>query len=68
MILLPLIILGGTKYPCSSYFLFNLVRTASVDISYKPPLPVMRFIPAGGIREEVPDRSVFKVVLIVGVL
>jgi formylglycine-generating enzyme required for sulfatase activity len=52
---------------CFSGSLFNLVRAAPVDITEKSTRPVRQFITAGGPGEQVPDRSVFKIVLIDGI-
>ncbi|MEJ2099662.1 MAG: caspase family protein, partial [Desulfobacterales bacterium] len=52
---------------CFSGSLFNVVRSAPVDISEKSALPVRQFITAGGAGEQVPDQSVFKVVFLRGI-
>ena len=52
---------------CFSGSLFNLVRAAPVDITEKSIQPVRQFITAGGAGEQVPDKSVFKVVLLDGI-
>jgi hypothetical protein len=52
---------------CFSGSLFNLVRAAPVDITEKSIQPVRQFITAGGAGEQVPDKSVFKVVLLNGI-
>jgi hypothetical protein len=49
---------------CFSGSLFNMVRAAPVNISEKSALPVRQFITAGAAGEQVPDRSVFKVVFL----
>jgi len=52
---------------CFSGSLFNLVRAAPVDINEKSASPVRQFITAGGAGEQVPDRSVFKMVFLDGI-
>jgi len=52
---------------CFSGSLFNLVRAAPVDITEKSAQPVRQFITAGGVGEQVPDRSVFKIVFLDGI-
>jgi uncharacterized caspase-like protein len=52
---------------CFSGSLFNLVRAVPVDITEKSALPVRQFITAGAAGEQVPDRSVFKIVLLDGI-
>ena len=52
---------------CFSGALFNLVRAAPVDITEKSTRPVRQFITAGGAGEQVPDRSVFKIVFLDGI-
>jgi len=52
---------------CFSGSLFNLVRAAPVDITEKSGKPVRQFITAGGAGEQVPDRSVFKIVFLDGI-
>ena len=52
---------------CFSGSLFNLVRAAPMDISEKSARPVRQFITAGGAGEQVPDRSVFKIVFLDGI-
>jgi len=52
---------------CFSGSLFNLVRAAPVDITEKSTRPVRQFITAGGPGEQVPDRSVFKIVFLDGI-
>ena len=52
---------------CFSGSLFNVVRSAPVDISEKSALPVRQFITAGSAGEQVPDQSVFKVVFLRGI-
>ena len=42
--------------------IFNLVRAAPVDITEKSTRPVRQFITAGEAGEQVPDKSVFKIV------
>ena len=51
---------------CFSGSLFNVVRAAPVDISEKSARPVRQFITSGEAGEQVPDRSVFKVVFLQG--
>ncbi len=53
---------------CFSGSLFNLVRAAPVDISEKSARPVRQFITAGEAGEQVPDRSVFKIVFLDGIM
>jgi formylglycine-generating enzyme required for sulfatase activity len=52
---------------CFSGSLFNLVRAAPVDITEKSARPVRQFITAGGPGEQVPDRSIFKIVFLDGI-
>jgi tetratricopeptide (TPR) repeat protein len=52
---------------CFSGSLFNLVRAAPVDISEKSARPVRQFITAGGAGEQVPDKSIFKIVFLDGI-
>lgn len=52
---------------CFSGSLFNLVRAAPADITEKSIRPVRQFITAGGAGEQVPDRSVFKIVFLDGI-
>jgi tetratricopeptide (TPR) repeat protein len=52
---------------CFSGSLFNLVRAAPVDISEKSARPVRQFITAGEAGEQVPDKSVFKIVFLDGI-
>ncbi len=52
---------------CFSGSLFNLVRAAPVDITEKSARPVRQFVTAGGAGEQVPDRSVFKIVFLDGI-
>jgi uncharacterized caspase-like protein len=52
---------------CFSGSLFDLVRAAPVDITEKSTRPVRQFITAGGAGEQVPDRSVFKIVFLDGI-
>jgi len=52
---------------CFSGSLFNLVRAAPVDITEKSAKPVRQFITAGGPGEQVPDRSIFKIVFLDGI-
>jgi uncharacterized caspase-like protein len=52
---------------CFSGSLFNIVRAPPVAISEKSALPVRQFITAGAAGEQVPDRSVFKVVFLQGI-
>ncbi len=51
---------------CFSGSLFALSRAAPTDISEKSAKPVRQFMTAGGADETVPDRSIFKVVLLQG--
>ena len=53
---------------CFSGSLFTLVRAAPVDISEKSVRPVMQFITAGEAGEQVPDKSVFKIVFLDGIM
>jgi hypothetical protein len=52
---------------CFSGSLFNMVRAAPVDITEKSAKPVRQFITAGEAGEQVPDRSVFKIVFLDGI-
>jgi formylglycine-generating enzyme required for sulfatase activity len=52
---------------CFSGSLFNLVRAAPMDITEKSANPVRQFITAGGAGEQVPDRSIFKIVFLDGI-
>lgn len=52
---------------CFSGSLFNLVRAAPKDVSEKSARPVRQFITAGGAGEQVPDKSIFKIVFIDGI-
>jgi formylglycine-generating enzyme required for sulfatase activity len=52
---------------CFSGSLFNLLRAAPVDITEKSAKPVRQFITAGSAGEQVPDRSVFKIVFLDGI-
>ncbi len=52
---------------CFSGSLFDLVRAAPVGISERSAKPVRQFITAGAAGEEVPDRSVFKIVFLDGI-
>jgi hypothetical protein len=52
---------------CFSGSLFNLVRAAPTDITEKSTRPVRQFITAGAAGEQVPDRSVFKIVFLDGI-
>jgi len=51
---------------CFSGSLFSLVRAVPEDITEKSMLPVRQFITAGTEEESVPDRSMFKRCLILG--
>jgi hypothetical protein len=51
---------------CFSGSLFNIVRAVPDDITEKAALPVRQFITAGMEDERVPDRSMFKRVLLNG--
>ncbi|MBN2123544.1 MAG: DUF1566 domain-containing protein [Deltaproteobacteria bacterium] len=51
---------------CFSGSLFALVRALPRDISEKSVLPVRQYITAGSEKEEVPDRSMFKRCLLLG--
>ena len=53
---------------CFSGSLFSLVRAAPTDISEKSTRSVRQFITAGEAGEQVPDKSVFKVVFLDGVI
>jgi tetratricopeptide (TPR) repeat protein len=53
---------------CFSGSLFNLVRAAPVDITEKSVRPVRQFITAGAAGEQVPDKSVFKIVFLDGIM
>jgi len=53
---------------CFSGSLFNLVRAAPTDISEKSTRFVRQFITAGEAGEQVPDKSVFKLVFLDGVI
>ena len=52
---------------CFSGSLFNMVRAAPVDITEKSARPVRQFITAGEAGEQVPDKSVFKIVFLEGI-
>jgi len=52
---------------CFSGSLFGLVRAAPVDISEKSSRAVRQFITAGEAGEQVPDRSIFKIVFLDGI-
>ena len=52
---------------CFSGSLFGLVRAAPVDITEKSARPVRQFITAGEAGEQVPDKSVFKIVFLDGI-
>ena len=52
---------------CFSGSLFSLVRAAPVDITEKSARPVRQFITAGEAGEQVPDKSVFKIVFLDGI-
>ncbi len=52
---------------CFSGSLFSLVRAAPVDITEKSVRPVRQFITAGEAGEQVPDKSVFKIVFLDGI-
>ena len=51
---------------CFSGSLFNLVRAAPDDITEKSGMPVRQYITAGREDESVPDRSMFKRCLLIG--
>jgi len=51
---------------CFSGSIFNLVRTPPQDISEKSTLPVRQYITAGREDEQVPDKSIFKRCLMIG--
>jgi tetratricopeptide (TPR) repeat protein len=51
---------------CFSGALFTLVRAVPADITEKTTLPVRQFITAGKEDEEVPDRSMFKRLFMIG--
>jgi uncharacterized caspase-like protein len=51
---------------CFSGSLFNIVRAVPYDITEKAALPVRQYITAGSEDEQVPDRSMFKRVLLNG--
>ncbi len=53
---------------CFSGSLFNLVRAAPVDITEKSARPVRQFITAGEAGEQVPDKSIFKIVFLDGIM
>ncbi len=52
---------------CFSGSLFSLTRAAPTDITEKSARPVRQFITAGEAGEQVPDRSVFKIVFLNGI-
>ena len=52
---------------CFSGSLFSLVRAAPVDITEKSSRPVRQFITAGETGEQVPDKSIFKIVFLDGI-
>ncbi len=52
---------------CFSGSLFGLVRAAPVDITEKSARAVRQFITAGEAGEQVPDKSVFKIVFLDGI-
>jgi hypothetical protein len=51
---------------CFSGSLFNIVRAVPDDITEKAALPVRQYITAGREDEQVPDRSTFKRVFLIG--
>jgi hypothetical protein len=51
---------------CFSGSLFALARAAPTEITEKSAKPVRQFMTAGSAKETVPDRSIFKVVLLQG--
>jgi uncharacterized caspase-like protein len=51
---------------CFSGSLFSMVRAVPEDISEKSSLPVRQYITAGAEEEQVPDKSMFKRSLLVG--
>ncbi|MEE9611094.1 MAG: caspase family protein [Desulfatiglandales bacterium] len=51
---------------CFSGSIFTLSRAAPADISEKSALPVRQFITAGSEDEQVPDKSMFKRVFLIG--
>ena len=51
---------------CFSGALFSLVRAVPSDITEKSAMPVRQYITAGTEDEEVPDRSMFKRCLLIG--